>query len=76
MSIIKAAKAFFSVASAIEPHIVKIIDYHKALSAAETEKQRLKEENESLKTQIVIAAALAIAFFVSSIVLLVFVLSK
>jgi len=76
MSIINAVKTFFSIASAIEPHIVKIIDYQKALGAAEVEKQKLKEENNRLKTHILVTTILAAIFFIISVTLLIFLLSS
>jgi hypothetical protein len=76
MSIINAVKTFFTVASVIKPHIVKIIDYQKALTAAQAQTHRLKEENDSLRMQIVVYAIVAAVFFIISIVLLIFLLSK
>jgi phage terminase Nu1 subunit (DNA packaging protein) len=76
MSIINAVKTFFTVASVIEPHIIKIMDYQKALTAAQAQTQRLKEENDSLRTQITVYAILAAVFFIISIVLLVLLMSK
>jgi len=75
MSIINAVKTFFSVASAIEPHIVKIMDYRKALSDAEAKNQQLNEENNRLKTHILVITILATIFFITSVVLLVLLLN-
>ncbi|MDR1941421.1 MAG: hypothetical protein LBQ47_03770 [Endomicrobium sp.] len=76
MSIIGMLKTFSSLAAVAQPHVVKIIEYKRALTALEEENKRLKEENQTLKTQALTVLIFAIVFFIAFIIVLTLLFAK
>lgn len=76
MSLVGILKTLTSVAAAAQPHLSKLIDYKRALAIAESEKERLEEENHSLKMQALAATITAAVFFAAFIIVLILLLTK